>query len=41
MGVCLMHLQREPQTMQAAPDYGDVVAEAPAASDNTMGVLAL
>jgi dihydropteroate synthase len=27
VGVCLMHMQREPQTMQAAPDYGDVVAE--------------
>jgi len=25
--VCLMHLQGEPQTMQAAPHYGDVVAE--------------
>jgi dihydropteroate synthase len=27
VGVCLMHMQREPRTMQAAPDYGDVVAE--------------
>ncbi len=27
VGVCLMHMQSEPQTMQAAPDYGDVVAE--------------
>ncbi len=27
VGVCLMHMQREPQTMQAAPDYRDVVAE--------------
>jgi dihydropteroate synthase len=27
VGVCLMHMQREPQTMQAAPDYDDVVAE--------------
>jgi len=27
VGVCLMHMQREPQTMQVAPDYGDVVAE--------------
>jgi dihydropteroate synthase len=27
VGVCLMHMQREPQTMQAAPEYGDVVAE--------------
>ena len=27
MGVCLMHMQREPRTMQAAPEYGDVVAD--------------
>ena len=27
VGVCLMHMQREPATMQAAPAYGDVVAE--------------
>ena len=27
VGVCLMHMQREPRTMQAAPDYGDVVTE--------------
>jgi len=27
VGVCLMHMQGEPQTMQAAPVYGDVVAE--------------
>jgi len=27
VGVCLMHMQREPPTMQAAPDYRDVVAE--------------
>ncbi len=26
-GVCLMHMHREPQTMQAAPMYGDVVAQ--------------
>lgn len=26
-GVCLMHMQGEPRTMQAAPGYGDVVAE--------------
>ena len=26
-GVCLMHMQGEPRTMQAAPRYGDVVAE--------------
>ena len=26
-GVCLMHMQGEPGTMQAAPHYGDVVAE--------------
>lgn len=26
-GVCLMHMQGEPGTMQAAPTYGDVVAE--------------
>lgn len=26
-GICLMHMQGEPRTMQAAPDYGDVVAE--------------
>ena len=26
-GVCLMHLQGEPATMQAAPSYGDVVVE--------------
>ena len=25
--VCLMHMQGEPRTMQAAPRYGDVVAE--------------
>ena len=25
--VCLMHMQGEPRTMQAAPSYGDVVAE--------------
>jgi dihydropteroate synthase len=27
VGVCLMHMQREPRTMQEAPVYGDVVAE--------------
>ena len=27
VGVCLMHMQREPRTMQAAPVYGDVVAD--------------
>ena len=26
-GVCLMHMQREPQTMQVAPMQGDVVAQ--------------
>jgi dihydropteroate synthase len=26
-GVCLMHMQGEPRSMQAAPQYGDVVAE--------------
>ncbi len=26
-GVCLMHMQGEPQTMQAAPRYADVVSE--------------
>lgn len=26
-GVCLMHMQGEPASMQAAPSYGDVVAE--------------
>jgi dihydropteroate synthase len=26
-GVCLMHMQGEPRTMQQAPDYQDVVAE--------------
>jgi dihydropteroate synthase len=26
-GVCLMHMQGEPRTMQRAPHYGDVVAE--------------
>ncbi len=26
-GVCLMHMQGEPRTMQADPHYGDVVAE--------------
>ncbi|MDP1654333.1 MAG: dihydropteroate synthase, partial [Rhodocyclaceae bacterium] len=25
--VCLMHMQGEPRTMQAAPDYGDVVKD--------------
>lgn len=27
VGVCLMHMQGEPRTMQADPRYGDVVAE--------------
>ena len=27
VGVCLMHMQREPQTMQTAPSYDDVVVE--------------
>jgi len=27
VGVCLMHMQREPRTMQAAPVYADVVSE--------------
>jgi dihydropteroate synthase len=27
VGVCLMHMQGEPATMQRAPAYGDVVAE--------------
>lgn len=27
VGVCLMHMQGEPRTMQAAPQYGDVVSE--------------
>jgi len=27
VGVCLMHMQREPRTMQAAPSYVDVVSE--------------
>jgi len=27
VGVCLMHMQGEPRTMQSAPHYGDVVAE--------------
>jgi dihydropteroate synthase len=26
-GLCIMHMQRDPQTMQQAPQYGDVVAE--------------
>ncbi len=26
-GVCLMHMRRNPQTMQDGPDYGDVVSE--------------
>jgi len=26
-GLCIMHMQRDPQTMQISPDYGDVVAE--------------
>ncbi len=26
-GICLMHMQGEPRTMQAAPHYGDVVRE--------------
>lgn len=26
-GVCLMHMQGQPATMQTAPEYGDVVAE--------------
>lgn len=31
--VCLMHMQGEPQTMQAAPDYQDVVGEVAAYLD--------
>ena len=27
IGICLMHMQRDPRTMQAAPSYGDVVTE--------------
>jgi len=27
VAVCLMHMQGEPRTMQAAPEYGDVVGE--------------
>ena len=27
VGVCLMHMQRDPRTMQAAPSYSDVVSE--------------
>lgn len=27
MGICLMHMQGEPATMQQAPEYADVVAE--------------
>ena len=27
VAVCLMHMQGEPQTMQASPDYGDVLQE--------------
>ena len=27
VGVCLMHMQGDPQTMQRAPDYADVVGE--------------
>jgi dihydropteroate synthase len=27
VGVCLMHMQGEPRTMQQSPSYGDVVAE--------------
>jgi len=27
VGICLMHMQGEPRTMQANPHYGDVVAE--------------
>jgi dihydropteroate synthase len=27
VGVCLMHMQREPGTMQQAPAYGDIVTE--------------
>jgi dihydropteroate synthase len=27
VGICLMHMQREPRTMQAAPSYADVVTE--------------
>jgi dihydropteroate synthase len=26
-GLCIMHMQGDPRTMQAAPEYGDVVAE--------------
>jgi dihydropteroate synthase len=38
-GVCLMHMQGEPRSMQAAPQYGDVVAEVAAVLGQRAGLL--
>lgn len=38
-GLCVMHMQGEPRTMQAAPSYGDVVAEVRAFLDDRLAVL--
>lgn len=38
-GVCLMHMQGEPRTMQAAPDYADVVADVAAFLAQRAGIL--
>jgi dihydropteroate synthase len=35
--LCLMHMQGEPRTMQAAPRYGDVVAEVTAFLEERLG----
>ncbi|HEX5128078.1 MAG TPA: dihydropteroate synthase [Rhodocyclaceae bacterium] len=39
VGVCLMHMQGEPRTMQAAPHYQDVVAEVTAFLNERAGIL--
>jgi dihydropteroate synthase len=37
--LCVMHMQGEPQTMQQAPSYGDVVAEVTAFLDDRVHAL--
>jgi dihydropteroate synthase len=37
-GVCLMHMQGQPQSMQAAPDYDDVIGEVRAFLAGRLGV---
>lgn len=39
VGVCLMHMQGEPRSMQAAPQYGDVVQDVGAFLGERLGVL--